>query len=102
MKFLSGTDHKFRVELYLFKYLNKAEKIGGKYFLKSRDLTVKKFSYPYGLIPKPILQDWELDFSTYNIYTKDIYKMSVERRYYYGINTNQTKNINYKSGERSV
>ena len=102
VKFLSGTDHKFRVELYLFKYLNKAEKIGGKYFLKSRDLTVKKFSYPCGLIPRPILHNWDIDFFTYNVYTKDIYKMSVERRYYYGINTNPIKYNKHKFGERTI
>lgn len=83
VKFLSQTDDKFRVEKYIFKYLQKAEKIGGRYFLKSRDLTVNKFSYPFGVLPSPIINNREVDFSTYNIYNIDGgYCISVERRYY--------------------
>lgn len=82
VKFLSGTDEKFRVERYVFKYMTKAEKIGGRYFLKSRDLTVKRFSYPFGLIPRPMVEDRPIDLSTYNIYTGNDYSVTVERRYY--------------------
>lgn len=82
VKFLSGTDEKFRVERYIFKYMTKAEKIGGRYFLKSRDLTIKRHSYPFGLLPKPMVDDRPIDFSTYNIYTGNDYSISVERRYY--------------------
>ena len=42
VKFLKDTDDKFRVEKYIFKYMNKSEKIGGRYFLKSNDLTLQK------------------------------------------------------------
>lgn len=82
VKFLSGTDEKFRVERYIFKYMQKAEKIGGRYFLKSRDLTIKRHSYPFGLLPRPMVEDRPIDFSTYNIYTGEDYSISVERRYY--------------------
>lgn len=82
VKFISGTDEKFRIERYIFKYMTKSEKIGGRYFLKSRNLTVKRSSYPFGLLPKPIIQNREVDFSLYNIYTGNDYSISVERRYY--------------------
>lgn len=82
VKFISGVDDKFRIEKYLFKYMQKAEKIGGRYFLHSRDLTIRRFSYPYGLLPKPMVDGRPLDFSTYNIYTGNDYSLSVERRYY--------------------
>ena len=82
IKFLSGTDEKFRVEKYIFKYMMKAEKIGGRYFLKSRDLTVKRYSYPFGLVPKPIVEERPIDRTEYNIYTGYDYSLTVERRYY--------------------
>lgn len=82
VKFISGTDEKFRVELYIFKYLQKAEKIGGRYFLKSRNLTVKRFSYPYGVFPKPMLENRPVDISTYNIYNGMDYCLIVERNFY--------------------
>lgn len=82
VKFISGTDEKFRIEKYIFKYMFKSEKIGGRYFLKSRDLTVKRFSYPYGTAPTPILHGWDVDFSEYQIYNGSDYKLSVERVYY--------------------
>lgn len=84
IKFISTVDEKFRIEKYIFKYMFKSSKIGGRYFLKSRDLTVRKNSYKFGDLPKPILHDWEVDFSEYNIYNKNDYKLSVERRFYNG------------------
>lgn len=84
VKFISQTDEKFRIEKYMFKYMMKSEKIGGRYFLKSRDLTVYKNKFLFGSLPKPLIQDWDIDFSEYNIYTKDTYSLSVERRYYNG------------------
>lgn len=82
VKFISGTDDKFRIERYIFKYMAKAEKIGGRYFLHSRDLTIKRYSYRYGLLPKPIIEQRSIDFLTYNVYTGIDYSISVERRYY--------------------
>ena len=82
VKFLSGTDDKFRVELYIFKYIQKAEKIGGRYFLKSRGLTVNRFSYPYGVLPKPMVDERPVDIHTLNIYTGIDYSIIVERNFY--------------------
>ena len=82
VKFISGTDEKFRVEKYIFKYMTKSEKIGGRYFLKSRGLTLKRYTYPYGSLPTPMLHEWPIDFSEYNIYNTNEYKLSVERLYY--------------------
>lgn len=98
VKFLSQTDDKFRVEKYIFKYLQKSEKIGGRYFLKSRDLTVKHFSYPFGVLPSPMLNDREIDFFTYNIYNVDGgFSISVERRYYEQRTNNSKKHKSYSS-----
>lgn len=48
VKFISGTDNMFRIEKYIFKYMSKSEKIGGRYFYKSRDLKIQKTSsYQY-------------------------------------------------------
>lgn len=82
VKFISGVDEKFRVEKYIFKYMMKAEKIGGRFFLHSRDLTVKRYSYPFGLLPKPLEDNRPIDRLEYNIYTGIDYSLSVERRYY--------------------
>ena len=82
VKFISGTDEKFRIEKYIFKYMMKAEKIGGRYFLHSRDLTIHRFSYPFGLIPKPLLDNRPIDREEYNIYNGCDYCLTVERRYY--------------------
>lgn len=90
VKFVSHTDDKFRVELYIFKYMMKAEKIGGRYVLSSRDLKVKYNTYAYGIAPKPVLHNWDIDFSTYNIYNGNTYCLTVERVYYERQNSNQT------------
>lgn len=95
VKFISGTDEKFRIEKYIFKYMTKAEKIGGRFFLHSRDLTVRRFSYPFGLIPKPILDDRPIDRQEYNIYNGCDYCLTVERRYYE--RQNGIRHSDYKS-----
>lgn len=82
VKFISGTDEKFRVEKYIFKYMTKSEKIGGRYFLKSRGLTVKRYSYPFGALPTPVVQGWPVDFSEYNIYNGHDYCLTVGKDYY--------------------
>lgn len=38
VKYLKDTDENFNVALYMLKYINKSEKIGGRYFLSSRNL----------------------------------------------------------------
>lgn len=88
VKFISGTDEKFRVQSYIFKYMNKSEKIGGRYILSSRGIKVKKFSYPYGVLPKPLLDNRPLDFETSHTYNKDGYYLTVIRSYY-GKNPNK-------------
>lgn len=88
VKFLSGTDDKFRIEKYIFKYMTKSEKIGGRYFLKSRDLTVNRYSYPYGFLPKPLIDNRAIDFSEKRVYNVGEYYLSVERQYY-GKHSNQ-------------
>lgn len=82
VKFVSRTDDKFRVELYIFKYMMKAEKIGGRYILSSNGLKVRYKSYSYGDIPIPILKGWDIDFSTYNIYNGNNYCITVGKDYY--------------------
>lgn len=82
VKFISQTDEKFRVELYIFKYMMKSEKIGGRYVLSSRGLKVRYNSYSHGILPKPIIQERPIDFSTYNIYTGSDYCLTVGKDYY--------------------
>lgn len=84
VKFISGTDEKFRIEKYLFKYMQKGEKIGGRYFLKSRNLTVKKYSYKFGDVPKPIMQNWPIDIKEKFLYNVDNINVIIEREYYDG------------------
>lgn len=104
VKFISGTDEKFRVEMYIFKYLVKASKIGGRFVLTSRGLKVKRFSYPNGLLPKPFLDSRPIDRREYNIYNHNEYKLSVERLYYerQSINVKQSKNNGYLLTEREL
>lgn len=98
VKFISETDDKFRIEKYMFKYMAKAEKIGGRFFLHSRDLTVSREGYAYGVLPKPFLDGRDLDMSTYNIYNGQCYSITVERRYY---GRNITKKRNSRAAEIS-
>lgn len=82
VKFISGTDEKFKIGLYIFKYMNKAEKIGGRYFLKSRNLTVKRYSYPNGAFPREFIYNKPIDFKQYNIYNHGNTYLTVERIFY--------------------
>lgn len=82
VKFISGVDEKFKIGLYIFKYMNKAEKIGGRYFLKSRGLTVQRFSYPPGAFPTEIIHDKPIDYKQYNIYNHGNSYLTVERMFY--------------------
>lgn len=87
VKFISGTDDKFRIERYIFKYMMKSEKIGGRYILKSRDLTILRFNYPYGTLPKPYLDNRDIDFKTINTYNIYINKSNTIVKEYYGKKT---------------
>ena len=82
VKFISGVDDRFRVESYIFKYITKAEKVGGRYILKSRDMVVKKFSYPYGSLPKPIIECRSVDKRTAYVYNADRLTIITEKCYY--------------------
>lgn len=82
VKMISNVDEKFRIELYLFKYMTKSEKIGGRFILSSRGLKVKRITYLQGSFPRPFLDDRPIDIREYNIYNKNEYKLSVERIYY--------------------
>ena len=53
VKFIGDTDDKFRIEKYIFKYLKKSQKIGGRYFLKSRDLTLREEDPRYAIRKLP-------------------------------------------------
>lgn len=55
VKFIGDTDDKFRIEKYIFKYLKKSQKIGGRYFLKSNDLTLREEDPRYAIRKLPIL-----------------------------------------------
>lgn len=55
VKFIGDTDDKFRIEKYIFKYLKKSEKIGGRWFLKSNDLTLREEDPRYAVRNLPIL-----------------------------------------------
>lgn len=83
VKFISGVDDKFRIEKYIFKYMTKSDKIGGRWFLKSRGLKVFRTSYPQGVFPRPHISDkFSLDFYTYNIYNINDISISVKKEYY--------------------
>lgn len=76
VKFLKDTDNKFRVEKYIFKYMTKAERIGGRFFLKSRDLTLPVNSDP------EVIKNYVLERCDKNVYDIYGYKILTERRYY--------------------
>lgn len=84
VKFISNVDSRFRIERYIFKYMMKADRIGGRFVLKSRDLTVRRFSYPRGVIPSPCINDFPIDFHTTQYYNGNDYNLIVERDYYRG------------------
>lgn len=78
VKFLKDTDDKFRVEKYIFKYMNKSDKIGGRYFLKSRDLTLPTVSDNILRLE----QDFSVESCEKKSYNIDGYNIISERRYY--------------------
>ena len=82
VQFISQTDDKFRIESYIFKYLTKAEKVGGRYILKSRDMVVKKFSYPFGVLPKPFLDGRPIDKQYAYEYNVDRLTIITEKTFY--------------------
>lgn len=85
VKFIGDTDDKFRIEKYIFKYLKKAEKIGGRYFYKSNDLTLKEENPLYAIRQLPFLtktQKCKLDQFIKKVYNIDGVKIPVEREYY--------------------
>lgn len=47
VKFLADTDDRFNVGLYILKYIQKSQKIGGRYILKSRNLTKPELRKEY-------------------------------------------------------
>lgn len=82
VKYVSETNDKFRIELYIFKYLAKSEKLLGKYFVKSRDLTVNSYSYAEGVMPTPLIHNWDIDRRELSCYNDGINSITIERLYY--------------------
>lgn len=83
VKFLRDTNDKFRIEKYIFKYMNKSEKIGGRYFLKSRDLTLIRNDSEL----KNIQTTLNLESSQQKDYNVGEYKLYCERLFYNGKKT---------------
>lgn len=83
VKFVKDTDEKFRIEKYIFKYMNKADKIGGRYFLKSRDLTLLRDDSELNRIQTSLRLD-SVECRNYNV---GEYKLYCERRFYNGKKT---------------
>lgn len=54
VKFLGDCDSRFNVGLYILKYIQKSEKIGGRYVLKSRNLTKPELRKEYLEFPARI------------------------------------------------
>lgn len=84
VKSISEVDSRFRVELYIFKYMMKADRIGGRFILKSRDLTVRRTSYRSGSYPAPVLHEAPIDFSLTEHYNGNGYNLIVTKEYYNG------------------
>lgn len=84
VKFISGTDDRFRIHKYIFKYISKSERVGGRYFLKSRDLKIGRYSMisTEDVFLMPEHNRNPIDFETYNEYNGDNYNLIVERTYY--------------------
>lgn len=76
VKFLKDCDSKFRVEKYIFKYMMKSERIGGRFFYKSRDLTLPPES------TLDVVKNMILERCDKNLYNVDGIKVYSERRYY--------------------
>lgn len=81
VKFISGTDEFFKVHKYIFKYMQKSEKIGGRYFLKSRDLKIYHGNVYKGDIPTEMMHN-PLDYSVKHYYNKNDINIIVTKEYY--------------------
>lgn len=94
VKFLKDTDDKFRVEKYIFKYMNKSEKIGGRYFLKSNDLTLRKGITPeeyFTLVRRKLADVMECQLVERKIITLvDGRQLPYRKEYYAKANPHQT------------
>lgn len=94
VKFIGDTDDKFRIEKYIFKYLKKSEKIGGRYFLKSNDLTLREEDPRYAIRNLPFqCQRGEclLDTAEDKIYEFDGFKIPVRKEFYIYVRQIQTQ-----------
>lgn len=83
VKFVKETDNKFRIEKYIFKYMHKCDKIGGRYFLKSRDLTLIRNDSELNRIQTTL----NLDNVEHRDYNVGEYKLYCERQFYNGKKT---------------
>lgn len=94
VKFIGDTDDKFRVEKYIFKYLKKSEKIGGRYFLKSNDLTLREEDPRYAIRKLPYLcqmDKTQLDTVEEKIFEIDGFKIPVRKEFYTYVRQIQTQ-----------
>lgn len=85
VKFIGDTDDKFRIEKYIFKYLKKSEKIGGRWFLKSNDLTLREEDPRYAIRHLPILcqgKKAKLDTVTEKTFEIDGIKIPIRKEFY--------------------
>lgn len=85
VKFIGDTDDKFRIEKYIFKYLKKSEKIGGRWFLKSNDLTLREEAPRYAVRKLPILcqrNKCSVDTITEKIFEIDGIKIPIRKEFY--------------------
>lgn len=85
VKFIGDTDDKFRIEKYIFKYMKKSEKIGGRYFLNSRDLTIKEEDPRYVTRKLPFLtkeRQCLLDYFIDKVYNIDGIEVPVRKEFY--------------------
>lgn len=85
VKFIGDTDDKFRIEKYIFKYLKKSEKIGGRWFLKSNDLTLREEDPRYAIRNLPILcqgKKAKLDTVTEKTFEIDGIKIPIRKEFY--------------------
>lgn len=85
VKFIGDTDDKFRIEKYIFKYMKKSEKIGGRWFLKSNDLTLKEEDPRFAIRNLPFMCQRgvsSLDTVTEKVYNIDGLKIPVRKEFY--------------------
>lgn len=94
VKFIGDTDDKFRIEKYIFKYLKKSEKIGGRYFLKSRDLTLREEDPRYAVRKLPFLcqqKKCSLDTVQEKTFEIDGMKIPIRKEFYIYVRQIQTQ-----------